>query len=104
MTNLKTSIQLRENYQRLYLLGLAVVFFGIVLWVRLRLLGLPLERDEGEYAYMAQQLLQGIMPYTESQSIKFPGIYFVYAGILTFFGETPSDIHLSIIFTTLASS
>ena len=53
MTNLKTSIQSRENYQRLYLLGLAVVFFGIVLWVRLRLLGLPLERDEGEYAYMA---------------------------------------------------
>ena len=104
MTNLKTSIQLRENYQRLYLLGLAVVFFGIVLWVRLRLLGLPLERDEGEYAYMAQQLLQGIMPYTESQSIKFPGIYFVYAGILTFFGETPSDIHLSIIFTNLASA
>ena len=104
MTNFKTSIQLRENYQRLYLLGLAVVFFGIVLWVRLRLLGLPLERDEGEYAYMAQQLLQGIMPYTESQSIKFPGIYFVYAGILTFFGETPSDIHLSIIFTNLASA
>ena len=81
-----------------------MIVFGMVVWVRLRLLGLPLQRDEGEYAYMAQQLLQGILPYTESQSMKFPGIYFVYAGILTFFGENPSAIHLSIIFVNLATA
>ena len=104
MISLKTPMQLRVNYQRLYLPGLAVIVFGMVVWVRLRLLGLPLERDEGEYAYMAQQLLQGILPYTESQSMKFPGIYFVYAGILTFLGENPSAIHLSIIFVNLATA
>jgi hypothetical protein len=102
--SLKTSIQLRVSYQKLYLPGLALIFFGLVVGVRLRLLGLPLERDEGEYAYMAQQLLQGILPYTESQSMKFPGIYFVYTGILIFFGETPSAIHLSIIFINLATA
>ena len=104
MVNLKIPMQLRASYQRLYLPGLAVIIFGMVVWVRLRLLGLPLERDEGEYAYMAQQLLQGILPYTESQSMKFPGIYFVYAGILTFLGENPSDIHLSIIFVNLTTA
>ena len=59
MIGLKTPMQLRVNYQRLYLPGLAVIIFGMVVWVRLRLLGLPLQRDEGEYAYMAQQLLKG---------------------------------------------
>lgn len=92
------------NYQKAYLSGFALIFFGLVIWVRFRLLGLPLERDEGEYAYMAQQLLQGILPYTESQSMKFPGIYFVYSGILTLFGENPSDIHLSLIFVNLATA
>ena len=72
--------------------------------VRLRLLGLPLERDEGEYAYIAQQLLQGVLPYTESQSMKFPGIFFVYAGVLTIFGESPAAIHLSLLLVNLATA
>ena len=60
MASLKTPMQLRVNYQKLYLPGLAVIVFGMVVWVRLRLLGLPLERDEDAYAYMAQKLLQDI--------------------------------------------
>ena len=31
--------------------------------IRIRLLDIPLERDEGEYAYTAQLMLQGIPPY-----------------------------------------
>ena len=75
-------MQPRINSQKTSLILMAGIFLGGVVLVRLRLLGLPLERDEGEYAYMAQQLLQGVLPYTESHSMKFPGIYFVYAGIL----------------------
>ncbi len=71
--------------------------------IRLRLLGVPLERDEGEYAYMAQQILHGILPYTESLSMKFPGIFFVYAGILTIFGQTSVAIHLALLFVNLAT-
>ena len=93
-----------KTNHKIYLFGSAVIIFGLVTWVRLRLLDLPLERDEGEYAYMAQQLLQGILPYTESQSMKFPGIYFVYAGILTIFGKSPNAIHLSLIFVNFGTS
>ena len=75
-------MQLRIKSQETCLLLMAGLFLGVVVWVRLRLLGLPLERDEGEYAYMAQQLLQGVLPYTEAHSMKFPGIFFVYAGVL----------------------
>ncbi|MBT5470962.1 MAG: hypothetical protein HOK41_10200 [Nitrospina sp.] len=97
-------MQDRINYQKFFLPILALIFFGMVIWVRIRLLGLPLERDEGEYAYMAQQLLQGILPYTETQSMKFPGVYFVYAGVLQIFGESPSSIHFSLIFVNLTTA
>ncbi len=42
------------------LLGATLI---VILAARIRLLGLPLERDEGEYAYTGQLLLQGIPPY-----------------------------------------
>gem|GEM_PF-5475380 len=60
-------------------------------------MGAPLERGEGEYAYMAQQLLQGVLPYTESLSMEFPGI-------LSFFGESHGAIHLSLLFLNLATA
>ena len=97
-------MQPRINSQKTSLILMAGVFLGVVVLVRLRLLGLPLERDEGEYAYMAQQLLQGVLPYTESHSMKFPGIYFVYAGILAIFGQSPVAIHLSLLFVNLATA
>ncbi|MCH8157135.1 MAG: glycosyltransferase family 39 protein [Nitrospinae bacterium] len=92
------------NYQKVSLLGVVGIFLGVVVLVRLRLLGVPLERDEGEYAYMAQQLLQGVLPYTEAQSLKFPGIFFAYTGILAIFGQSPIAIHLSLLFINLATA
>jgi len=46
---------------------------------------------------MAQQLLQGVLPYTESLSMEFPGI-------LSFFGESHGAIHLSLLFLNLATA
>ena len=92
------------NFQKFCFLGVAVIFFAVLILIRLRLLGLPLERDEGEYAYMAQQLLQGVLPYTESQSMKFPGIYFVYAGVLSIIGESASAIHFALLLVNLATA
>ena len=97
-------MQPRMSYQKAGLLWMAGIFLGVVILVRLRLLGVPLERDEGEYAYMAQQLLQGVLPYTEAQSMKFPGIFFVYAGVLAIFGQNPVAIHLSLLFVNLATA
>ena len=97
-------MQPRINSQKTSFILMAGIFLGGVILVRLRLLGLPLERDEGEYAYMAQQLLQGVLPYTESHSMKFPGIYFVYAGILAIFGQSPVAIHLPLLFVNLATA
>ena len=86
--------------KRWLFLGLIILF---VVVVRARLLDVPLERDEGEYAYMGQLLLQGIPPYSEAYNMKFPGTYLMYAGIMSLFGQTIRGIHLGFMLLNLAT-
>jgi hypothetical protein len=71
--------------------------------IRWRLRDLPLERDEGEYAYAGQLILQGIPPYKLAWNMKFPGTYYAYAALMCVFGETPQSIHGGLILVTSAS-
>ncbi|PWT84497.1 MAG: hypothetical protein C5B58_04650, partial [Acidobacteria bacterium] len=57
----------------------------------------PLERDEGEYAYAGQLILQGVPPYTLAYNMKFPGTYAAYAAIMSLFGQTITGIHLGLL-------
>jgi hypothetical protein len=76
----------------------------LVAVVRLRLLNLPLERDEGEYAYAGQLLLQGVPPYQLAGNMKFPGTYAAYAIIMAGFGQTPAGIHLGVLCVTMLTA
>ena len=58
---------------------------------------MPLERDEGEYAYAGQLILQDIPPYELAYNMKLPGTYLGYAAILRVFGETPAGIHIGLL-------
>ena len=82
---------------------LAILVFGLTLGIRIRLLGIPLERDEGEYAYAGQLMLQGIPPYKLAYNMKFPGVYAVYAAIMSVFGQTIVGIHLGLLLVNLAT-
>jgi hypothetical protein len=82
---------------------LAVIVFGIVIAIRIRLLGIPLERDEGEYAYAGQLILQGIPPYKLAYNMKFPGTYAAYALIMSMFGQTITGIHLGLLLINAAT-
>ena len=84
------------------LLMLLVVLFSV--WVRWRLLQVPLERDEGEFAYMAQHLLQGVPPYRDALTMKWPGTSGMYALSMLMFGQTTVAIHLGLLLVNLASS
>src|SRR5437762_6407317 len=75
----------------------------LVLAVRVRLREMPLERDEGEYAYAGQLILQGIPPYKEAYNMKLPGTYAAYAVIMTVFGHTPGGIHTGLALVNAAS-
>jgi hypothetical protein len=81
-----------------------VAVLAIVAVARLRLLDFPLERDEGEYAYAGQLILQGIPPYELAYNMKFPGTYLAYAAIMKIFGETPAGIHLGLLLLTTATA
>ena len=82
------------------LLVLAVVAFALV---RVPYLSLPLERDEGEYAYLAQRMLAGEPPYRDAFDQKPPGVFAVYAGAFAVLGETVEAIHLVLYLWTLAT-
>jgi hypothetical protein len=80
-----------------------VLAIAFVIIIRVRLLEVPLERDEGEYAYMGQLILDGIPPYSEAYNMKLPGIYFLYALVMFVFGQTDTGIHLGLLFFNMAS-
>ena len=75
----------------------------LVLVARIHLLNIPLERDEGEYGYTGQLILQGIPPYKEAVNMKFPGTYAAYAVIIGMFGQTARGVHLGLLFVNFAS-
>src|ERR1041384_7560405 len=70
------------------------MLFGAIRW---RLRDMPLERDEGEYAYAAQLILQGVPPYQLAYNMKFPGTYYAYAVILALFGDSTWAIHAGLL-------
>ena len=76
------------------LVALVILSVGAI---RLRLLQIPLERDEGEYAYAGQLMLQGTPPYQIAFNMKFPGTYAAYAAIMAIFGQSVGGIHMGFL-------
>jgi len=72
-------------------------------FVRIRSLDIPLERDEGEFAYSARLILQGEPPYKHAYNIKLPGVDLVYAGFLATFGDDARSIHVGLLLANLAT-
>ncbi|MFZ3264588.1 MAG: glycosyltransferase family 39 protein [Terriglobales bacterium] len=75
------------------LLAVVAIFASI----RIRLRDVPLERDQGEYAYAGQLILQGIPPYQLAYNMKLPGTYAAYALIMAVLGQTAAGIHLGVL-------
>ncbi len=82
------------------LLGLVLLFVIVVRW---HALGVPLERDEGEFAYAGQLIRAGIPPYKLACNMKLPGTYMAYAALMTVFGETVRGVHLGLLAVNLAA-
>jgi hypothetical protein len=85
-----------QGIQLCWWIVLAVVI-AVVVFIRIHLRAILLERDEGEYAYAGQLMLQGIPPYQLAYNMKFPGVYAAYALIMWIFGETSTGIHLGLV-------
>lgn len=97
---------MKDRSEFLVRLSAWIVFSCVVLavvWARIRLAGLPLERDEGEYAYTGQLILHGIAPYQLAYSMKFPGTSVAYAVLMSVFGQSPTGIHIGLIIVNVAT-
>lgn len=78
--------------------AIPVVCALIAFAARVHRLDLPFERDEGEYAYIAQRMLRGDAPYTEAYTMKLPGVPLWYALGFVLFGETVRAAHVMALF------
>jgi hypothetical protein len=87
------------------IVALCLILIGIAA-IRIRLAGMPLERDEGEFAYAAQMLLQGVSPYgtAYNAALKLPGTFLQYAMWMAAFGQSPAGIHAGVILVNLVTA
>ncbi len=83
------------------ILGLAAVLFVAL---RAGMISVPFERDEGEYAYIAQRLTDGGVPYRDAFLQKTPGVVFVYAAAFAVGGERIEAVHAMLyVFSALTA-
>src|SRR6202051_3640809 len=83
--------------------GIMIVFCVCAI-VRSRLRNTPLERDEGEYAYAEQLMLQGDPPYHSAYNMKLPGTYAAYAVMMAVFGQTVAGIRIGMLVVLLGNT
>lgn len=95
------SMERRSNQYWAWLVVLAVVV--LISIIRIHLLQIPLERDEGEFAYIGKLMLHGMPPYAAAYNMKLPGIYAAYAVSMGLFGQNASGIHLGFLLVNVAS-
>ena len=85
-----------------------LVFLGIILLIflqaRIQLLAIPLERDEGSFAYIGHWLLRGKDLYTDMLDSKLPGLYAVYAFSTTLFGYNATGVHAGLLVSNLTAA
>jgi Dolichyl-phosphate-mannose-protein mannosyltransferase len=81
----------------------ALGWLGVAL-VRWRLRDLPLERDEGEYAYFGQLLLQGLPPFHMAYTLKLPGTEAAYALAMAIFGQTGAGLRVGLLLVNAATT
>ena len=96
-------MQASAHIARTAALALLLALFPLMIFSRLRLRETPLERDEGEYAYAGQLILQGIPPYSLACNMKLPGTYAAYAAIMAVFGQTIGGIRLGLLLMNAAT-
>lgn len=69
--------------------------------LRMTFIHVPLDRDEGWYGYLGQEILRGAVPYKDAIEQKPPGIFYIYAFIAAFLGKSPESVRLFAAFYTM---
>lgn len=73
-----------------YIIVAAIVIFYCI--IRSNFWEIAMERDEGIYIYFGKLILQGKIPYNDFYEIRFPGIFYMYALIVSIFGYSAKGV------------
>ncbi len=65
-------------------LGLIAIFYY---YLRSHFFEIPMERDEGIYAYYGQLAMEGKTPYLDFYESRLPGIFYMYGILIAIFGS-----------------
>ncbi len=65
-------------------LGLIAIFYY---YIRSHFFEVPMERDEGIYAYYGQLAMEGKTPYLDFYESRLPGIFYMYGLLIAIFGS-----------------
>ncbi|MBF0464985.1 MAG: glycosyltransferase family 39 protein [Nitrospirae bacterium] len=96
-------LDIRRNRSELYAWLTLLIALVLIIAVRIRFLDFPLERDEGEFAYIAKLILNNLEPYKYAYTMKLPGTALVYALFMSIFGQTVQGIHIGFLISNLAA-
>jgi len=80
------------------------VLFAVLVVAALPTLLYPLTRDQGAYAYIADLMMQGGVPYRDAWDLKPPAVYFVYWLAFSLFGRSEFAVRLFDVLYTLLSA
>jgi 4-amino-4-deoxy-L-arabinose transferase-like glycosyltransferase len=79
-----------------------VLLFALVTYIlRWRLLDIPLERDEGGFAYMGYSWIKGTPLFSDYVDVKPPLVYILYGVFESIFGATSKGIHTGLFIFNL---
>ncbi|MGD0566700.1 MAG: glycosyltransferase family 39 protein [Candidatus Goldiibacteriota bacterium] len=76
---------------------------ALVIYLRLHFISLPLDNDEGVYAYIANFMNRHYLPYRDIFDHKPPGIYFIYKLAMNLFGSDAGGIRFFAALYTAAA-
>lgn len=92
-----------NKFLKYSLMAILIALVMVTIFIRLRFLPTPLDRDVGEYAYAGQLMLQGVPPYSLAYNMKMPGIYAAFAAILWAFGQTQYAVNFGVLLINTAT-
>lgn len=87
----------RSRAKLIWELALLLFVVAASAGVRCRLLDIPLDRDEGGYAYGGRVILRGGATYEDFYTMRYPAVFGAYAAFMALFGETHRGIHLGLL-------
>jgi 4-amino-4-deoxy-L-arabinose transferase-like glycosyltransferase len=92
MTEAQQAPQKTVDFKNFFPIIFIVAIAAVVMFMRLHFISLPLDNDEGTYAYIANFMNSHYMPYRDIFDHKPPGIYFIYRAAIGIFGRDAEGI------------